>query len=100
MEYEEASEQVAKKEKNREVRSTQEAQKMEKRQWLAAAQEEQLKADSQKLAVMEEDDARFRTMAQGVLEEAAREGKNTYPIMKALTIKDITLLPASTGSRV
>eukprot|EP00620_Florenciella_sp_RCC1587_P014558 CAMPEP_0182569442 /NCGR_PEP_ID=MMETSP1324-20130603/10067_1 /TAXON_ID=236786 /ORGANISM="Florenciella sp., Strain RCC1587" /LENGTH=465 /DNA_ID=CAMNT_0024783717 /DNA_START=97 /DNA_END=1494 /DNA_ORIENTATION=+ len=100
MEYEEASEQVAKKEKNREVRATQEAQKMEKRQWLAASQEEQLKADSQKLAVMEEDDARFRTMAQGVLEEAKREGKNTYPIMKALTIKDITLLPASTGSRV
>ena len=82
------------------MRATQEAQKMEKRQWLEAAKEEQLKADKQKLLVGEEDDARFRAMARSVLEEAEAEGKNVYPIRKALTMKDITMLPATTSGRV
>merc|ERR1711988_1584159 len=100
MEEEEAAEEMARRQKNKDVRATQQAQLNEKRQWMEAEREAQMRADAQTKLVMAEDDARFRAIADDVLQQAQADGKNVHPIVKAVTMKDIALLPASTGGRI
>jgi len=100
MDRAEALKQQQVKEKAMNTRYAMEAQMAEKQMWRDADREASLRQDAQTKAVLAEDDVRFRRVAQGVLDEAAAEGKNTIPIEKAMYAKTITLQPASVSMRL